>query len=179
MRRDQSQWKAGHGTAFFFSGCHLNFWLSQSHRQFDWQGCAFAVRRHGKLFTKLPWREICSVHVSFPVIFGFHGVRGKKSEEDVSGLHFVTSSCRTFYTSLSYILGYCAYLNSGWRHKGSKNARDPNPPLHMHWPDAQYRHNAKYYLCIRMLVILINCRLDSSRSQMTHRMRGATKESVQ
>ena len=38
----------------------------------------------------------------------------------------------TFYTSLSYILGYCAYLNSGWRHKGSKNARDPNPRLHMH-----------------------------------------------
>ena len=37
----------------------------------------------------------------------------------------------TFYTSLSYILGYCAYLNSGWRHKGSKHARDPNPRLHM------------------------------------------------
>ena len=38
----------------------------------------------------------------------------------------------TFYTSLSYILGYCAYLNSGRRHKGSKNARDPNPRLHLH-----------------------------------------------
>ena len=36
----------------------------------------------------------------------------------------------TLYTSLSYILGYCAYLNSGWRHKGSKNASYPNPRLH-------------------------------------------------
>ena len=45
----------------------------------------------------------------------------------------------TFYTSLSYILGYCAYLNSVWCHKGPKT-RGIQIPVVREYHELRIRH---------------------------------------
>ena len=73
------------------------FWMSSEFlaltRSSTDKGAHLLCDGTGSFFTKLPCREICSVHVSFPGIFGFHGAWKNPTKKTFLGC---TSSCRNF-----------------------------------------------------------------------------------